>query len=49
MTFYCIFLKNKCRRNELRRRKVENVDYNKNVQVVKTLFKKRRLSNTNNH
>ena len=49
MTLYFFLFKKKCRRNKLRRRKIENVNCNKNVQTMKTLFKKRRLSNTNNH
>ena len=38
-TFYYLFFQKKCRRNELRRRKVKNVNCNKNVQIVETLFK----------
>ena len=40
MTFYCFFFSKNCRRNKLRRRKIENVDYNKNVQTMKTFIQK---------
>ena len=45
--FIAFLFKKKCRRNKLRRKKIENVDFNKKMQTMKTLFKKRRLLNVN--